>query len=460
MNHCLNQNTNSVHNIANNISFTRIIIKIILCQILIVFGSYSWFEIVPFTILAILSLNKTDEEILYLYLPLLPISTIFKINNSSISFLTLLMILYVVKKLLFNKWSLKKEFVIILTIYTILSFIIGFGDGIIKIINIIIGFLFVKLMLTSLNGKHFKSSVFIFIYGVVFSVFIGILSEYTSLFPMINASEVYWITFGEYSSRFCGLYGNSNYYTLDITFLISCVLLIITINNFKLSYVFLLSLLLSIGFISVSKSFLVTVVLLFALFILMGLKKIKVKFVGIMLVIVIIALISLEFIPQQYMKLWTIRFTKDINLRSLSEITTHRFDIWIIYFKEIFNSPITTLFGKGIAAPLLEGRGAHNFYLELLYYNGLLGMVLYYLCIEYSIEIKANFIKKTLFLPITALLIRAFGVTMISFDNLFFYFIIIKLAYMYCHPLTVKKKQTEAINLSESMAYQRRGKTV
>ena len=62
--------------------------------------------------------------------------------------------------------------------------------------------------------------------------------------------------------------------------------------------------------------------------------------------------------------------------KDLSDLTTHRSDLLVEYWEAITENVGYFLFGRGLAAPLWNGRGAHNLYLEIIYYLGIAGFAL------------------------------------------------------------------------------------
>ena len=60
----------------------------------------------------------------------------------------------------------------------------------------------------------------------------------------------------------------------------------------------------------------------------------------------------------------------------ISSLTTGRFDIWINYLSFLFDNLGRFLFGGGLGAEMLNKRVAHNTYIDLLYYLGILGTTL------------------------------------------------------------------------------------
>lgn len=62
---------------------------------------------------------------------------------------------------------------------------------------------------------------------------------------------------------------------------------------------------------------------------------------------------------------------------SVSELTTGRTALFEIYWCEVLSSPGIMLLGKGMSAQLLE-IGTHNLFLEIQYYIGLIGLILFF----------------------------------------------------------------------------------
>lgn len=59
----------------------------------------------------------------------------------------------------------------------------------------------------------------------------------------------------------------------------------------------------------------------------------------------------------------------------LDQLTTGRSELFTRYWDAITETPLKFLFGHGFNAPLLE-KGAHNIYLEMAYYLGIIGLLL------------------------------------------------------------------------------------
>ena len=62
-------------------------------------------------------------------------------------------------------------------------------------------------------------------------------------------------------------------------------------------------------------------------------------------------------------------------IESLSDLTTHRSELWMNYLREFEENPIVLFFGKGCSTDLLNGRGTHNTPLQIIYQLGIVGGV-------------------------------------------------------------------------------------
>jgi O-antigen ligase len=61
---------------------------------------------------------------------------------------------------------------------------------------------------------------------------------------------------------------------------------------------------------------------------------------------------------------------------NLSDLTTKRSDLFAWYWEIITEDLKIFFFGQGMQAALIQGKGAHNIYVEITYYTGFIGLVL------------------------------------------------------------------------------------
>ena len=72
----------------------------------------------------------------------------------------------------------------------------------------------------------------------------------------------------------------------------------------------------------------------------------------------------------------------------VNSLTTGRSNIWLSYCEFFLDNPFSTLFGGGFGAPLWQSHGAHNTYIDLIYYLGIIGTVLLALMFNALIKIR------------------------------------------------------------------------
>lgn len=210
--------------------------------------------------------------------------------------------------------------------------------------------------------------------------------------------------------RFQGLYNDPNYFM--VTLMIGIAILAklrdsgkIDDKKFIASTLFLSVL----GFLTFSKTF----VLAFAIF---GIAYIFWQFrnrnYGRGLLVIggsvgaVAAMLTMNF------DLFSIIIARFTSSGDLNDFTTGRTGIYKQYLEEITESPFTILFGHGFAAKGLE-MDPHNIYIEILYYVGVIGLILMiWFCFEMigtakrrtNLTKKQNFFSKYIVLLMFAIL--------------------------------------------------------
>ena len=141
------------------------------------------------------------------------------------------------------------------------------------------------------------------------------------------------------------------------------------------------------------------------------------KFVGLFL----IAFLLIYCVAYEYINAYVLRFAEDIG-GSLASITTGRTEIWEKYIDKIFSDPVIFLFGAGVNSKVGD-LGTHNTYLDCFYSFVVIGTILFILLLKKSfidvIELKM------IWVPISILLIRMIAIGILSYDNLWFYLILL-----------------------------------
>lgn len=216
------------------------------------------------------------------------------------------------------------------------------------------------------NSSDREKCISYFIIGYVLSAVFGTLKSASRL------AEVSHVTYTSVFSwqdtiRFAGISYDPNFFTvLSLIVLMLIMFSGIAKTQKVLTIVGLVTAIVA-GANTYSKSFYILACLLVIVYLFGSQKKIL-KRVGIVLALAVLA--SLIFENEIYSILVNIT-SRFANVETMNDLTTGRSNLWIEYFKDIFSSISSFLFGNGIQR---TGRtAAHNTYLELLYDFGLLG---------------------------------------------------------------------------------------
>lgn len=180
------------------------------------------------------------------------------------------------------------------------------------------------------------------------------------------------------TNRFTGLNGDPNFYAINIILALLFLLMCYRKNKCN-AFVFwggfaVFSL---FGMMTYSKSFLVMYALFWGVLCWQSIclrKKCDIIFCG----TAVIAVVILAIARGSYVNIILERL---LGASDASSLTTGRSDIWIPYFKAIFGSALTVLFGYGFGAPWMvvfgeNGSAPHCMYIDLLYLLGVIGSVI------------------------------------------------------------------------------------
>lgn len=409
-----------------NVGFT--IISCTVIAILILIGaSIPFFNIVAlsFTCLIILFSNST-LKVVNILLFTLAFSTIFKLHPDSNTFFNVVLVVAIAK--LYNK-NFKFSYKEILTIFIFVVYVLIFGDSssIFPLIKLCLSFILMIFIFKDKEDLDLRIILQFFSYGIILSSFAGLFCDFI---PGLNSyiNEIkFKVGEGEYISRFSGIELNPNFYTMDISIALAAWLAVFLGKQSKpIDFVYIITLS-TFGIMSLSKSFLLTfVILLFLLLISIGKQKIR----GLIKAITFIIIISIAlyfFVDEEYISAFVSRFIDAGSFNTdLSTFTTGRYDIWLDYINYILNDIKTFWFGVGLGTEDY-GDATHNYYLETVYYLGIIGAVLYSICIKSIFPIRKQHLNRGLvnYLPLIILLVRGMAINLILRENLIFYFIII-----------------------------------
>lgn len=440
------------------------ILPVILIITLLVLGIYTgnmFFSIIALIINIIFFAFLKPEDIMCYLLLLLPFATIYKINPESTSFLTILEVISIVLisiKLNYRRIRIPIVFFIFfvyLIVFDVLNSNFAVVEYFRQFLGLVILYLFTRQMkIDSIKKDNNSSHSFFALYqrfivyftlGLLISSSIALLAD---KFPYFY-SYVRKIGYdSEIQNRFSGLNGDPNYYSINIIMSMIGLFFLYIKRKIRISFWFIFLILSLFGIITYSKSFILMyiIVLLFIAFMLLK------NSLGLGLVIflvfssVTIILFSMGKIP--YLNLLMRRFT---NIKNLSDLTTGRLNLWLEYVTFLIEHPVAIIIGVGIGANYLSG-GSHNWYIESIYYLGLLGTMLYFYCIYKALSIKILFEKNRVikFFGFITLMIMYFFLQMLFSNELPFHFVIayaIYVSYKDGNEILSKKNEVNGVVL-------------
>ena len=173
--------------------------------------------------------------------------------------------------------------------------------------------------------------------------------------------------------RFQGLLSDSNYY-MTMTALCAAVLVKMKkCGHLRMTpFIIIFASMILFGALSYSKSFFVVLMLFLVIYFLWQFIERKYIFAILFAVAVFLAgivLVGIESLP------FAVIVERLTMANNISDLTTGRSDIYMLYLREIFSSPQRFFFGAGLASDMQ--MGAHNIFLEILYYFGIIGLTVF-----------------------------------------------------------------------------------
>ena len=350
---------------------------------------------------------------------LLPFANIIKISPGQISLFTVFFAIYVLR-IIFKTGRLNRMF--LLTAFIFAGYCLAFSgpEKIIVIVTMVCGFTMLREA-TESDDYDYRHVLYAFCFGIIISSCLGMLREQLPIIESFSKDGMHKIGHEEYAARFVGLNINPNYYTMDISVALSCLVTTICTHKMKPIEMILFVVLAVFGLMSVSKSFLLVLVVMVVILLLNSLRRGGTAFFKLSFVLILAGVLILTF-AKEAVETYMLRLNEDPS-SDLSSITTGRTDIWFEYIKTTLKNVKTLFFGAGLGMQL--ERAPHNTYLEMVYYIGAVGVVLYLFVFKSSIAIK-KFPKNIIYyVPILIILIRFMGIGMFIQDTLWYYMVII-----------------------------------
>ena len=328
--------------------------------------SFPLFSLLSFGIFGLYLIIKDIKSAYYLLFFLLPFANIFKYSTSSSSMFTYLELILALEVIINIKKIPQKTFATMICL--IMIQILGCKMEVTVflkqacILPLICGVMMFDLDTVKVV-KHFSFGLFFSSLCATFSDFIPGLDMY------LKEIKVFEISLD--ALRFTGLYSDPNFYSSAIILASAGLITLMYQKAIKKTWIIMVLLLLEYGIQTVSKSFFLMLIVIAVIITAICLKSRKYKMVftlfGLTAVLVILIMTNVVNI-----------FDNVISRIVLGDFTTGRDNIWMMYIEEILKNPVKIPFGYGIGEPLLFGKAAHNSYIDLIFYYGVVGSFLWF----------------------------------------------------------------------------------
>ena len=329
----------------------------------------TWLAAVSFLICAYRMVRYNARIFAADYCILMPISALAKINGgvSLLIYLCLLAgILYLIRGGF--RVNICNLLLLILLNYLLLRMQMNVNDFV-----LCFGQLFVLCMiLPEQDDCSAERAIKMFCGSLILSSSYAFLLRNTYALRGITGTA-YGPMWGTNSIRFCGLFADPNYYA---TFLIVGLALLLKLKDsgrIRGLYFWLgAGGLTFFGIMTYSKMYFLMLILLVSVYVVWqywNKRLFRGIFFTVAAAVAVIIVLTMEQSP------FTVILQRFSNAGNLRQLTTGRSYILSLYVKEITSSFQTVFWGKGLAAEALY-RDPHNLYIEIIYYIGVIGLLL------------------------------------------------------------------------------------
>lgn len=340
----------------------------------IILGMYAnIFSYVAFAIAIMAIFVLSDDESLCFLTFIMSFASIFKSAPTAASFFTYLMAAYTVCALFRSKrinWLFWTNFLFLALFIALQMFM---NSDLLRTLKFLVHVVFIyTAMDLKMTEGHEKVFLF-YILGVIISSLIAAMDILPNLQSYVEVKELD-IKYGE-GTRFTGLYADPNYYTVNVIISLCLVLVL----NYKgrlsaLAACVFGVLLVTFAILTYSKS--AFLMLILPAFMLLYSKVKSKNLLAFLLLLMVLGILMIGVVTGQIEAVEIVlrRFGSGDDVNAM---TTNRFSIWGNYLEHLGKFGFGTFVGEGFGATLLDEYAAHNTYLDMLYYLGIVGTVLF-----------------------------------------------------------------------------------
>lgn len=313
--------------------------------------------------------NSTDT--LFIMVFTVSFANIFKTSPSAQSLFTYVMLGYVAYKLVMGH-SASDEF------WLTFFLMVGFSAmqslmsmNILRTIKFLANFLFIYFALEDVRGH--EKDIFL---GYTVGVITGSATAWLKILPNLNKyikSKSIGVN-AVYLNRFSGIYDDPNYYVVNVIIALCLIVILFHRKELKAVPFAVISLVLMFfAIMTYSKSAFLMLIIPVLMFLYTNSKNGRyflqiACFAGLFLFALYTVAGKIDFLSAVIHRL---KSAENIN-----QLTTGRFSLWQKYMNHIAKSVLHLFVGNGYGAKFVGGKAAHNTYIDMLYYLGLVGIFL------------------------------------------------------------------------------------
>ena len=376
---------NALYNDRKSLNFKDTVVPLTLLTLMLIVGVvipiFSWVTFICVSFYLIIENNNAKVASVVVFLA--PLAAIFKFGSDSLSFFTIIVLIYIARCLV--KQKMYTNF-FIMYIFFAGFVLLGINEGVTVGIKQLVIPLFVFFCIDSTKQVKKDTIVKIFIFAIIVASVIGLTKEYIPNMPDYIIDKSLRLDANVYSDRFSGLNGDPNYYSVNL--LLAFVLTVFLITKRQISNILGIALIVAFivfGTLTSSKTFFIILALSIIISLYALLKNRRYVLTGLL----ILALFMCGyFVIRGDIQFFNIVINRFVSGKTISELTTGRSDYFVMYMDYFLNNPIVIFVGNGLDRSLLNGCAPHNTYIDLVYNYGLIGSGILLYLITFCLKVR------------------------------------------------------------------------
>lgn len=426
----------------NRLSQKNIIIYLILAVLMIISLYNHYINIAVLVICAGIIFTSNRDDIFCLCTFLVPFTPIFKITLGGFALFNIVIVIAIVRLLILNNGRINNGPILIILIFYVA--LISINNDLNEVLSFFIYIVFSVIIFDPFE-LSFRKTIDCLAIGILITSGIALLKDYLPNVNTIISDATLRYSPGVYYYRFAGLEGNPNYFTMIVSVVISGLVVFIAKGESKVrDYIFLV-LLIVLGLMTASQSFVVGLIVTVVLLIFSPSDKTAknskiVAWIGLLIcAVAIVVLLNSDATEALRFRFENLQAAENAN-----DITNGRAKLWGKYFEYLFLTPLVLLFGSGIGKANLPGGASHNFFIDIIYHLGIIGGSLYVYLLKSVFSTKKIRLEKPRlynYIPFVVFFVRCFARNLIGSEQLPFMFVICSLALIY----GIKLKDKESV---------------